>query len=188
MTRQEFASVLAYVEACWPRQEIRDATAALWWSDLGELDQSTALAAVRSLYRAGREFQPNSAHILAEIAAQTVGAPDFGQAWALITTTISAHGSRNTQRVLDRLAARHCAVAELAAEIGVRQLGLAAEGDTTMHAQARERYASILRRHHRRHTHGDLPSAARRAIGRTAPAPVSGAIAQLVEDLSEDRT
>lgn len=187
MTREEFANVLAYIEACWPRQPIRDEVAALWWTDLGQLDQGTLLAAVRALYRTGREFAPNSAHILGEIASQTIGAPPFGAAWSAITNAISAHGSRNTERVLQRLTAVHPAVAELASEVGLRQLGLADEGDTTMHAQARERYAAILRRHHRQHTHGDLPSAARRELSRPAPARAGQAIARLVEDLSEDR-
>jgi hypothetical protein len=69
----------------------------------------------------------------------------------------------------------------------VRQIGLADEGDTTMHAQARERYAAILRRRRRRVTHGDLPAATvPGALDRPAPAQLGHAVRQLTERLDPE--
>lgn len=176
MTRDELRSILERVEAHWPHRPVTDGTAAVWWEELHELPGSAVLAAVRSIARSGREFPPAPGHVLAEIADQTTAAPDFDQAWEQILQAIRRHGH---QRALAAL--KHPAVLELARSIGVRDLALTQTDQLgTWHAQARERYALILRRHNRRVTHAELPSAALHELP-AGPRPVSHAIRGLLD-------
>lgn len=188
MTRQEFTEILALMEACWPHRPVRNDTAAVWFTDLADLDVETVRAAVLAVYRAGREFMPNGAQVRAEVGEQTLAAPSFGEAWLMITRAIQSYGSRNEARVVEALTEKHPAVAELAAQIGLRELGMAPEGDTTGHAQARERYAVILRKRQREFTHTGLPSAAAPELRepKRAPVQIGAAMSDLVADLNPE--
>lgn len=184
MTRSEWSQIVQTIEACWPHREVRDDAAALWFGDLAEFDADTVHAAVMALYRSGREFMPNGAQIRAEIADQTIDAPEFGVAWARIIRAIQSYGSNNQTRVLAAL--EHPAVRELAELTNIREIGLAAEGDTTLHAQARERYRAITSRHKQTVTHAGLSSASATGLrgeeGR-APRQIGAAMTELVEGL-----
>lgn len=188
MTRDEFADLMTRVSLNWPRQRIPDDTAAKFYRDLDQFPFEAAMAAVESLYRGGREFAPTSAHIIAEIAQQTDDAPEFGVAWQMIVKAIRSYGSHNPRRVVDKLHEQHPAVAQLASQVGIRELGMAQEGDTTRHAQAREMYRSICRKRTRSITHRGLPSAAVPALRDTSqPRRIGDAMLELVQDISENR-
>lgn len=183
MTRPEFAEVMRQMTANWPRHSIPDLAAAKFFTDLERFDADKVQVAIEALFLAGREFPPTSAHIIGEIAEQTESAPEFGEAWDLIHRAIRRHGSHNKQRVVDSL--EHPAVAELAAQVGVRELGLAAEGDTTRHAQAREMYRAIVRKRRRELTHAGLPSAAVPALRDVSqPRQIGSAMSALVDRLA----
>lgn len=185
MSPGEWVEIVRLIQANWPQQRIPRASLAKWYDDLHDLPAETVAAAVESIYRQGREWPPNGALILREVADQTVAAPEFGVAWAQILQAIRSYGCHNQQRVLDAL--ENPAVKELASLTSIRDIGMAPDGDTTLHAQARERYRSIVTRHHHKITHAGLPSAATtgelRGEGRPAPRQIGAAMAELVEGL-----
>lgn len=190
MTRAEWAGVLERIAVNWPQSQIPLASAAKFYDDLKDFDGVVVAAAVEAIHRNGREWPPTSAHILAEIADQTESAPEFGVAWQMIVKAIRSYGSHNPQLVVDKLNDQHPAVAQLASQIGIRELGMAKEGDTTRHAQAREMYAAICRKRVRRITHLGLPSAAvpqLRGEGEQQPRRIGDAMLALVQDIRDDR-
>lgn len=189
MTPDEWVEIVRRIQANWPQQRIPRASLAKWYDDLKDLHAEVVAAAVESIYRQGREWPPNGAMILGEVADQTLDAPSFGEAWQMILTAIRSHGSRNPQRVIDKLSERHPAVAELAAQVDVRDIGMAPDGDTTMHAQARERYRSIIAKQRRDLTHAGLPAATApqlRALHRPAPRPAGEAMRSLIAGMVPD--
>jgi hypothetical protein len=185
MTPDEWIEIVRRIQANWPQQTIPRVSLAKWYDDLKALPADTVAAAVESLYRQGREWPPNGAQILAEIADQTLDAPEFGAAWQMIHRAIQSYGSANHAKVVAALQAKHPAVAELAAQVNVRDIGLADAGDTTLHAQARERYTSIVRAHRRTLTHHGLPSASapQLRVHQSAPRPIGDVMTELVAGL-----
>jgi len=187
MTPDEWVEVVRRIQANWPQQRIPRVSLAKWYDDLRDLPAEAVATAVESIYRLGREWPPNGAMILREVADQTLDAPPFGEAWAMVQQAVRSHGSQNHRRIVEALTAKHPAIGALADQISVRDIGMAPEGDTTMHAQARERYAGIVRKQHRELTHHGLPSAAApqlRGAGRRAPQQIGGAIGELVAGLA----
>ena len=185
MTRSEWATLCRLLEGCWPQREIRDDAAALWFADLTEFDAEVVKGAILALYRSGREFMPNGAQIRAEVAQQTIDAPPFREAWNLLLAAISAKGSHRPGEVVAWLTGRSPAVAEWAARSDIREIGQSADGDTTVYAQARQHYESVVRRQHRAVTHGGLPPAVVPELRpAAAPRPAGGAIGELVADLA----
>lgn len=187
MTREQLVEILEYVEGTW-RRPIGDLTAKTWWMELGNLDAELVGAAVRAVALSDREHPPTAGHVLAEIAEQSEGAPSFGEAWQQVLAAIRHHGSHRPQTIVDSLS--HPAVAELAAQLDIRELGLAPESSlTTWHAQTRERYAAILRKRRRAITHAELPPAIPRdqlrGEGR-GPKQIGASIGDLVEGLTPE--
>lgn len=187
MTRAEWAEVMQRYAANWPRHPLPDASAAKFYGDLAGYDQATVIAAIEALFRAGREFPPTSAHILAEMAVQTVDAPPFREAWDLLLRGIQAYGSRNTDRVLSYVAERSPMVAEWAARTNLREIGDSNEGDTTVYAQHRAHYENVVQRAQRALTHGGLPTAVVSQLRPgSGPRPAGEAIGQLAASLAPE--
>jgi hypothetical protein len=168
--------------ANWPRHPLPDMSAAKFYDDLKHLDAQTVTAAVESLFRSGREFPPTSAHILAEIAEQTVQAPPFREAWELLLQAIRRCGSNQPELVVQWLAARNPAVADWAGRCDIRLIGLSDEGDTTMYAQARQHYENVVRHQQRALTHAGLPP----ATVHQGLRPAGSAVAELTAALTPE--
>lgn len=159
MTRAEWAVVMQRFAANWPRHPLPDLSAAKFYDDLKGYDAKVVTAAVEALFRAGREFPPTSAHVLDEIAAQTVDAPPFREAWNLLLDGIRRHGCMNAEAVVQHVASHAPVVAEWAARCDIREIGMSQEGDTTVYAQHRQHYETTVARARRAVTHLGLPAA-----------------------------
>lgn len=182
MKPSEWVEVTRRVNGWWPHAQWPEATMALYFHDLKHLDRDMVIAAAQAIYRDGRDFPPSGAQILAEVAAGEVSAPDFDHAWREINAAVQRIGGATTDRAIrtvDHLATIHPLIAELACQVGVRDIAMSAPGDTTLRAQARRIYDAIRERSHRQITHHDLPTAKRRGglAGPTGPKQISDVLA-----------
>lgn len=94
MTKQEWASVCADIQATWPSVELRPATVAIWFEDVEDLEAAPVRAALVSFRREGREFPPTGG-MLRQRATELSGTdpkadPDKG--WALVQEAIRRFG------------------------------------------------------------------------------------------------
>lgn len=153
MTRLEWAEICQRVAAWWPHQQWPDASAAAYFDDLNHLPAAQVLAGVQTLYLDGREFPPNGAQILAQVADLDRNAPSFGEAWRLMLECSARHSFvYEPEAAASWLDAQHPLIGRWAREIGLRDLGMAEDGDTTFQAQCRRKWDVMVRRDRREAT------------------------------------
>lgn len=75
----EALELVALVEASWPSSRFGEANRQQYAEDIVHLDAAEALAAVRVLKRAGREFAPTAGEVAREVARLQIDAPEWGE-------------------------------------------------------------------------------------------------------------
>lgn len=147
MKRSEWVDVVKRYRANWPHISVPDVSIAKWYDDLAELPVDQVIAAVEAIYREGREFPPNGAHVLAKVAEFKRSDPDHGEAWRLVTDALWRYGVRDWPAFYACLPS---AVAEAARRYGFEaQGGYLTSEEGTVRAQFREIYKAVI--HERRH-------------------------------------
>lgn len=186
MTRGDFARILQLLEALWPAKPIDENTAAAWWRELADQDYRQLDTTVRVLHRTGARFMPTAGELLRELTDLRVDALSFGEAWSLVQRAIRAHGSQS-RRAIEWLEERDHRVALLADMIGLREIGMAPEGDRVLFAQARDTYDGIVRRERRHVALTGLPAVGLRELerlagSRSAPRPIGDVVQRALQD------
>jgi hypothetical protein len=82
MQRKELIELAQRVNATWPQAaaNLGDATLAVWWDTLKDVDLPLALAGVESLHREGKEFAPTAGMILKRTVELQLDPPDWADA------------------------------------------------------------------------------------------------------------
>jgi hypothetical protein len=96
----ELVAVLALIAATWPAWRLpadrdeQDVLVGVWFRLLGDLDQSTVVAAVDALACDGREFAPQPGQVRRRAVAlsQPAGLPDVDEAWAEVVAKVATVG------------------------------------------------------------------------------------------------
>jgi len=83
MTKREWLTIAAEIQARWPQRVLEDETLALWFNDLQAFDAGQVRAAVLALYVEGREWAPNSGIVVNKLAELDDADGDWAEAWAL---------------------------------------------------------------------------------------------------------
>lgn len=94
MTKQEWAAIVADIQATWPSIELKAPTVAIWFEDVEDLDAAPVAAAAVSYRREGAQFAPTGG-MLRKRAAELAGtdtAADPDKGWALVQEAIRRFG------------------------------------------------------------------------------------------------
>lgn len=170
MTRQEVIDLVQQMRARWPHSEIPDATIAVLFQDLHEVDREQAMAAMLALYREGREYAPNGAQIRAKLSELERDDPDIGEAWRLVhqaNLKWGLHREHGQEKALQWLESQSVAVAAAVRRYGADALGsydLANEG--TVRAQFRDTYRAVVRERQHDAAYAGLPEVGLRRLRR----------------------
>jgi hypothetical protein len=93
MIESDVAALMGYVNQRWPHSPVGAAHRPVWVEDLDSVEPDAAKRAVVRLARTGREFPPTSGQIVAELARELIGAPD----WAEVRRQLVARRRAMTQ-------------------------------------------------------------------------------------------
>lgn len=139
MKPSETSTVLAMIRGSYPRQKISKDAMRAYSLMLGDLDFGAVKRAVVE-HVASSEWFPSIAELRQLATESQSAAPDFDEAWALVTAEIRRIGSYGTPEF------EHPAVASAVAAVGWRQLCLSTMPGVER-AAFRDCYASVRKRH-----------------------------------------
>jgi hypothetical protein len=171
MSPEEWNGVVAVMTANWPHQLPPDEALQKWGHDLAEEKSVDVLLAVETLYRDGREFPPNGAHILARIGELSRNDPDPGQAWAIVNRVgRKCSFYYEPTGAMELLKRESTAIAEAVRRFGLEALALRDIKDEAIHrAQFRKVYEGVLEDRRRNQVRRGLEGSIRRLQGPQRP-------------------
>jgi len=142
MNRAEWAEIGRAMQRLWPMADwdrlAERGTLEVWGTDMADFDGEQVKAAVTSLYRDGREWPPNSAHIRNRILELSHGSVTEGEAWELLQRAVRKFGHAADDKANEWLAEQDPIVAEAVQRLGYRDYCLSNLDDqTTWRAQFR---------------------------------------------------
>jgi hypothetical protein len=203
LTAEEWVNVSELIAAIWPHQAPPPESVAAWYPDVDDIEQRDAIAAVRALSRAGREFPPNGGLIRRKAIELAADAPEWSDVWGWVQRYVRTgvanpmyfqanyagrdrpdHPSRKAERLKDRMPPL---AARFVEAVGDRQLAEACDQEGGGEARLREKWHSWERRVEREAGMRGLDSGLA-AIDRVnrGPEPLSEALGRLVEPLGRD--
>lgn len=178
MRLDEWDLLTVEIQAYWPNRAIPDESFDLWFRDLDEFDAEQVHAAIRALYRDGREWPPNGAQIRNKLLELRTDAPDHGQAYSLAMEAAGPGGGFNNG--MSWLRERSPLAADAAERYGWRDFCLEATDDTTRRAQFRDIFNNLARRAERDERYVGIEAAGLKGLPKTTSGPKKlGQIIQL---------
>lgn len=163
MIRSEWIDVVKLMRVNWPHAQVAEASIAKWYSDLQHLPAEQVTVAVEALYRDGREYPPNGAQILAKVSELSRDEIDHGEAWRLAK---KAAIKGDPQEAFEWLQEHSPAAAETVRQMCGLQLTYLHEHESTVRAQFRDIFRSVVTTQKRDDAYAGLPSAGLRGLER----------------------
>jgi hypothetical protein len=161
----EWTEVLALMRLNWPNakfppRESREK----WYADLKHLPAQQVKVAVEAMYRDGREFPPNGAQILAKVTELARDDISHGRAWELAKrAALKADPKLAAEWLRERSPEAQAAVEQLCS---APQLTYQLGDESTVRAQFRDVFKSVLATQKRDDLYAGLPSAGLRGLER----------------------
>lgn len=163
MTKAEWYTLATELQARWPNREIPEESVEIWFDDLAEFSQGQVRAAILTLYRDGREWCPTGAQIRARISELSRDEINHGEAWRLAK---KAAIKGDAQAAFEWLREQSPAAAEAVKQMCGLQLTYLHENESTVRAQFRDIFNSVIATRKRDDVYAGLPSAGLRGLER----------------------
>lgn len=163
LTRPEWIEVVQLIRLNWPHATVPDGSITKWYADLEHLPAEQVRVAVETLYRDGREYPPNSGHILAKLADLDHDAVGYGEGWALAKRAALKAPKASAEWLAERDPIAAATVRQLC---GGPVLTFMLDDEPTVRAQFRNVYQSLESAQKRDAAYSGLPSAGLRRLER----------------------
>lgn len=171
MTREEWIDAVKWISANWPHAEIPNATLAVWWEDVEDLDGEAVRAALRTM--SDRKFPPSGGEVRVAVVELSRDDPDHGEAWRLVQRAqVKGLHREHGHAGLEWLEEEAPLVAEAVRRFGPDSLSIYSLSDeSTVRAQFRDVYNAVVRDAQRGERLQGLPTGGLRRLER-GPRPI----------------
>lgn len=155
MKKSEWYGIAVELQARWSNKSIPKESIEIWYTDLAHLPADQVTAAIRALYRDGREWVPNGGQILAKVAelSQEEGTADWAQAWEIVKKAMLKSDP------MAFVQAQNPVAATVLGHFGGNQFSYMLDDEAIVRAQFRMAYENELDRQHKAQVYEGIPDA-----------------------------